>query len=322
MSHDVPTPDVSIVIVSMNQPKRLEKCLCSLYAQSNRATVEIWVVAYRFSRENLVWLRKTFPDVNVLVSEELRGFSENNNLALRKARGRYAFLLNDDTWMDAPVVDALVQTFCEHADAAVVLPKILNADGSTQYCGAPPFPLTRLFFSTGRKRPAWKESRWVKSSGVFQTHDIVGAAFMARMDIFRELGFLDEQYFFTPEDIAYSSLVNERGWACYVNATVHLFHEGSASLKRSFVPCIVAMHRGCILYFGRHHALIGRLVALSILVRSTLKWIYWLPRRGENAMIHREMWRAAVATVFSRRTPKELFADYSKRTSVRQEQTT
>ena len=88
-------PKVSVVIVCMDRPDLLYPCLESLRAH-NRTELEIWVVAYRFSAENLARLQADWPAVKVVESRELRGFSENNNLALRQVTGEYCFIVNDD----------------------------------------------------------------------------------------------------------------------------------------------------------------------------------------------------------------------------------
>ena len=131
-------PLVSIVIVCMNRMDNLYPCLEGLRAHTS-VPYECFVVAYRFSPENLAKAQTDFPWVSWVVSDELRGFSENNNLALRQARGRYCFVLNDDTEMSQDVIGALVRDFERlPQDAAIVSPRLLNADGSLQLCGRPP----------------------------------------------------------------------------------------------------------------------------------------------------------------------------------------
>lgn len=58
---------------------------------------ECFVVAYLFSKENLEKVKHDFPWVKFIENNEIRGFSENNNLALRQAKGKYCFVQNDDT---------------------------------------------------------------------------------------------------------------------------------------------------------------------------------------------------------------------------------
>ncbi len=87
---------VSIVIVCMNRPDNLYPCLDSI--QKNTTTdYETFVVAYLYDKAKLAEARARYPRVNFLESDDVRGFAENNNLALRQVRGAYCFILNADT---------------------------------------------------------------------------------------------------------------------------------------------------------------------------------------------------------------------------------
>ena len=126
-------PKVSVVIVCMNRPDLLYPCLEGIRTHTSVA-YDVWVVAYRFSDENLARLRADWPGVNIVESRELRGFSENNNLALRQASGKYCFIVNDDTLMEMPVIDRLVADIESLGpEAAAVSPKIVFADGRVYY---------------------------------------------------------------------------------------------------------------------------------------------------------------------------------------------
>jgi len=88
-------PTVSIVIVCMNNLKNLYPCLESIKKYTT-VSYETLVTAYLFTPENLKKAKEDFPWVTFIESNEIRGFSENNNLALRQAKGRYCFVLNDE----------------------------------------------------------------------------------------------------------------------------------------------------------------------------------------------------------------------------------
>ena len=104
------SPTVSVIIVCMNRLDNLYPCLESIRRYTS-VSYEVILTAYMFERANLERLRLDFPEVKVVESNELRGFSENNNLALRRARGKYCFVVNDDTYFVEPVIDALVEDF-------------------------------------------------------------------------------------------------------------------------------------------------------------------------------------------------------------------
>lgn len=305
-------PVVSVVIVCMDQMARLRTCLDSLFAQNTRVPFETWVVAYRFSSSHLQDLRREYPGVLVVESDETRGFSENNNLALRQARGRYCFLLNDDTWMEMPVLDRLVDSFEIHPEAAIFMPKILNPDGSIQFCGGVDMTIGYwLFQAFHLAKWRTRRSRYANQPGAFRTRNILGAAFMIRTEALRALGFLDERYFFSPEDTALSTLANRRGYSCWVDAGIEIFHDHSSTLKAHYLPVLLALQRGNRLFFADRGRLQGATITLLWALRDILTFFYWSFRRGESARLHRQVWSAMLRTVFSRATPKELFVRYS-----------
>lgn len=304
--------EVSVAIVCMNQPQRLSVCLDSLFAHNGGFPFEVWVVAYMFSPDNLRLLRERYPQVRVIESNEIRGFAENNNLALRRARGRYCFLLNDDTRMEMDVLARLAESFSQHPDVAVFMPKILNWDGTVQSCGDDELTVGRWFLrELGILKWGNRHLDAKMHGGVFPTHHVGGAAFMIRTAVLKELGYLDERYFFTPEDAALSALANERGYRCCVNPDVEVYHECHTTLKAHFLPVMVAMQRGQRLFFSRgskwRDSWVGGLMAF----RAVLKLLYWCARRGQAAREHRHVWSVLLRTSFARETPKELFVRYS-----------
>ena len=204
-------PEVSIIIVSMNRPDILFPCLDSIKAYT-KVPYETLVVAYLYTRENQILLREKYPWVTIVESNELRGFSENNNLALKMAAGRYCFVVNDDTVQKVPVVDRLVEDMKRLPDnAAAVSPRIVLADGRLQTCGRGPWSPWRYAQHYLHRVDETRPSRWNKSAGLFQTYTLNGACFLIKTDVFRKLGWFDERFFFTPEDIALGHALNAAG---------------------------------------------------------------------------------------------------------------
>jgi GT2 family glycosyltransferase len=121
----------------------LYACLDSLFAQ-NRTPLDVWVVAYLMQAEHREALAARYPAIHIIESREVRGFAENNNLALRQIDSEYCFVVNDDTLQSMPVVDRLLEDFAKLPEnAAVVQPKIVFADGRVQTCGRAPWTAWR-----------------------------------------------------------------------------------------------------------------------------------------------------------------------------------
>ncbi len=325
---------VSIVIVSMNNVRQLYPCLDSI-RQFTHVPYEIWVVAYMFSPENLLDAKQKYPRVHWIESHEIRGFSENNNLALRQVTGEYTFVLNDDTYFTMPVIDQLVDDFSliENFElgtlnlelrpkrVAILSPRLDNPDGSVQVCGRPPYPWISFIFDF-LCNPTVRVSDYVNQKGLFQSYNIIGAAFLIRTEVFKSMGWFDENYFFTPEDIALSTRLNLQGWQCWVDADASLVHLGGMSGKSTSMTQTALMPaavRGTVLFYTSGKPLLRFVTRCLIALRSLFKILshglrYLFGRSQHHRILIIGNWNIFL-TSFSSRSPKTLFLHYYQRLS-------
>jgi len=309
--------EVSIVIVCMNNLENLYPCLDSIKKHTS-ISYETLVVAYLFEKENMEKVRSDYPWVTFIESNQIRGFSENNNIALQQAKGKYCFVLNDDTKMTMPVIDLLVDTIKKlPEDVAIISPVVIYPDGKIQFCGRPPknwitFILQMLHL--------WNENhgKYVNRKGVFRSYNIVGAAFLIKKDIFRKYGWFDETYFFCPEDIALSTLLNEEGYRCYVDSNVKLVHSGGMtykSLSWTKTATQPATCRGHLLFYSKNNII--RRIALSSVVLAvncvrylvhTIKGAWGKKPNADYVLAKCDL--NCIKICFCNKTPKEIFIKF------------
>ena len=302
---------VSVVIVSMNRPDLLYPCLEGLYAQT-KAPLEVWVVAYLYSEENLARLKADWPAAKVVESRELRGFSENNNLALKQITGDYCFIVNDDTLMAMPVVDALLADFDRlPADAAIVSPKIVFPDGRVQTSGRAPWSAWRYLKHYLHLVDETKPSAWSMKEGLFRTWTVNGACFLIRTDVFREAGWFDETYVFTPEDVALGHRVNDLGYTVWADADVVITHLAGGTVSRLEAAIKPTRVRGALQFYSGgnpvKYALLGGFVWC---VEALRRLKYRFADRSDpasHAAIMDATARNVMRSVFTKRTSKEIF---------------
>lgn len=316
-------PQVSVIIVSMNRPDLLYPCLDDLFA-TTAATLEVFVVAYRYTPENLADLRSKYPEVKVVESPELRGFSENNNLALRQASGRYCLVVNDDTRIRMPLIDSLLEDFSRLPEsAAAISPKIVFPDGRIQTLGRAPWTACRYLRHYLHLVDETRPTKWSMQEGLFRTWTLNGACFLIRTDVFREAGWFDETYTFTPEDIALGQKLNEMGYTVWADSDVEITHLAGGTVSR-WEPVIKPVRvRGALLLYSRGSRLRRFLMASFIyLVESFRQLKWWLtlrltrkpvtpdPDRGSRAAIlHASARNVRRYALFTRRSPKEIFQE-------------
>jgi len=320
--------EVSIVIVCMNRPDNLWPCLESIN-RLNATPCETFVVAYMFSEENLRRLREEWPGVRVVESRDLRGFSENNNLALKLVTTPFTFIVNDDTEMDMPVIDRLLEDFRKIPDAAAISPKIVFPDGRVQTCGRGPWTPWRWMRHYVSAVDETRPSRWTMQDGVFPTWTLNGACFMIRTDVFREAGFFDETYTFTPEDIALGTLLSRKGHRIYTDADAVIIHKAGATASRIEPAIKPARVRGDLIFYSSMrklrspqgtygiNPLLYGLLGAWVWTYEALRGIKYMfvkwsdsPEASEaerHNSIMRRTSRNVRHYVFSRLSPKEIF---------------
>ena len=312
--------DVSIVIVCMNNLKNLYPCLDSI-KKYTKVSYEVLVNAYLFSKENLQKVRDDFPWVTFIESNEIRGFSENNNLALKHARGKYCFVLNDDTEFNMPCIDMLMETFSKVPDnVAIVSPRTIYPDGRVQTCGRP-YKDWKIVIKEGLHLYNEKyDTKYTHKDGIFQSYNIIGAAFMIKTDIFKSVGWFDERYFFAPEDFALSTLLNKKGYACYVNADVDVIHyEGMTgktnALSLTQTATRPAGNKGKLIFYSDDKKWLYIVFGVWMLIQSFAQFlvhgIKGISQRNPNiySILAIGDWRTCM-TLFSNKTPKEIFTKY------------
>lgn len=308
--------DVSIVIVCMNNLKNLYPCLNSIKKYTN-VSYETFVVAYLFSKENLQKVKQDFPWVTFIESNEIRGFAENNNLALKRAKGKYCFVVNDDTEMHMPVIDKLIEDFYGLSEkVAIISPKIVTPVGAISACGKRPVPFWLYVFGVFRLGNNIGK-KFVNGVGLFKSYNIIGAAFIIKTAIFKRIGWFDETYFFCPEDVVVSETLNEMGYECWVDANIEITHyEGMSSKSTSLTQTATkpAALMGEIIHYTQDHKfkeiyvrpILGGIAFLQMIFHVLC---FSLKKENYHKILALGYYNSFIAS-FSRKSPKDIFIKY------------
>lgn len=312
-------PQVSIVIVCMNNLKNLIPCLDSIYKYTTDISFEILVVAYLFSEENLKIVREKYPEVDFIVNNEYTGFSENNNIALRKSRGKYSFCLNDDTEFVEPVLKQLVADFERLPEnAAIVSPIIYLTENRDLQIGRPKMSwvdmlLWQLHIGEEKRGKNYTDA----DSGLARTWNISGGVFMIKRDLFEQEGWFDEYFFFTPEDIALGTGLRKKGYELYVDHSLHVLHYfgESRNFKMTQLATEPASTKGNLVYFSKGnpvaYALLGFCMTIVMGLRMLAGYILAVVKKRPNKWALKALTAAhCIAAIYSRKTPKQLFIKY------------
>ncbi|MCA9969970.1 MAG: glycosyltransferase family 2 protein [Anaerolineales bacterium] len=272
------SPDVSIVIVSWNVRALLRACLTAVARAREEAALEVIVVDGASADGSADMVTAEFPWVTLIACDENVGFPRGNNLGLARANGRYLYLLNPDTELQAGALAAMVAYLDQHPDVGVVGSQLRYADGRIQSSRRRfPSVLTGLFESTWLQPLAPRRllrNYYALDLPDDQTADVdwvMGASLMTRRAVLAQVGGLDEAYFMYSEELDWCRRIKDAGWrVVYLPTAVVVHHEGKSS-EQAVTARHVNFNRAKLRYFRKFH---GRAAAglIRLVLLANYAW--------------------------------------------------
>jgi GT2 family glycosyltransferase len=301
--------DLSIVIVTWNSRRDIERCLHTLARYSSGVAVEIIVFDNASTDGTAAWVTTHFPEARLISSEVNLGFARANNRAAREAEGRHLLFLNPDTWVDSDLATELVRFLDSHPQAGACAPRVLNPDGSLQRGTMRTLPtletlfydqtgLSRLFPGSRRFGRYWMT--WWDHNDMREVEQAAGACFAIRRGLFEQIGGFDEGYFMYYEDVELCRAVMAAGWKTFFLPQARVYHVGGQSTIQAVSRNFPELHRSMYRYFRRHHgrgaAWLAKLIVGvgelgKIIVIMSLMLIERFQRRPKYWRTRREQFR-------------------------------
>lgn len=261
--------DVSVSIANFGQRLLLEQCLRSLFETSEGLSLEVFVVDNASRDGSVDMVREEFPDVQLIVNENNRGYAAANNQAIARSRGRYVLVLNNDTVVLRNAIPSMVAFLNEHPQVGMLGPRVLNSDGTLQRsCSTFPslWRLTSRALYIDKLLPGnpvtgtLSMSYWEYDS-ISEVDVISGCCMLVRKDVIRQVGLMDERFFFYAEEADWCYRAKQNGWKVCFLPEAEIIHYGG----RSTEDCTGEMHtqyfRSRLQYYEKHFSQLGYLTA-------------------------------------------------------------
>jgi GT2 family glycosyltransferase len=280
---------LSIILVCWNNKAYLEPCLRSLYESPLGCIFDVVVVDNGSTDGSQEMLREKFPEVKLIQNDQNLGLSRASNQGIAATQSKYVLLLNNDTIVNKSSIDVMVDFLEKTPDAGGVGGKLLNPDGSVQFCYNH-FPTlieefliaTRLGellsegYPTVINAEEQKEISWVSS-----------ACLMLRRAALDQVGLLDEDYFIYGDEVDLQYRLKNAGWKVFFLPQATTIHFGGRSMDRWRRRKMV--YRGKMLFFHKNYGFFRTSVLRAMLgILSAIKVIIWsisfvLPKQREKA---------------------------------------
>lgn len=282
----VTAPRVGAVVVSFNTRDLLLQCLESLFAHAGMP-LHVVVVDNASADGSGAAVRARFPEVTVIESPANVGFSRANNLGLRAAGGEYALVLNSDCQVLAGTVPALCAVLDAQADAGIVGPRTVGADGRPQVSFGPALtPLAewrqgRLVRGVRNGDPASLREAEERLARAAEPAWVSASCFLARRAALDAVGGFDESFFLYEEDVDLCLRVRKAGWRVVYTPSASVVHHLGRSMEHSPALARLEYHKSHLRYYGKHNPPVQR-VALRAWMAGRAAWGWLRAGPGER----------------------------------------
>ncbi|HXF61951.1 MAG TPA: glycosyltransferase family 2 protein [Caldilineaceae bacterium] len=217
---------VSVVILNWNAAQDTIRCARQISAWQ-QLTPRVWIVDNGSSEDHLpclhAFLRDELPNGQLIRNVRNLGFSGGTNrgieAALRHSDAPILLLNNDATIAEADMF-RLLAALDSDPTIGVVGPVILDAEQET-------------VISAGNKDLVWRHQNAIRTPppAAVSVAYVSGAVALVRAKLFREVGLLDEHYFFNVEIADLCRRARQHGYRTVVEPAARAYH----NLNRSSV---------------------------------------------------------------------------------------
>ena len=216
--------ELSIITVNYNGLKDTCALIDSITFNED---MEVIVVDNGSRKDEANYLQDLYPAIKAIRSEKNLGFAGGNNLGIKAAKGRYLYLVNNDTIFKDFNPQVLIQRLESSQMIGVVCPKIRFAwdNNPIQFAGYTPLsPITIRNKSIG-----FGEEDKGQYDTPHQTPYAHGAAMMLKRKVIDKVGLMPECYFLYYEELDWSMMIARAGYEIWYEPASTIYHKESQS---------------------------------------------------------------------------------------------
>lgn len=255
-----PSKLFSAVILSYNSGRYLEECLLRLAAALAEFDTpsEIWVIdngSQDGSQQILRRLTETYPDLlRPLYLPSNTGTTVSRNLAFRQCSGRYVLVLDSDATIDAPALRALKNVLDTDDTVGLVAPRLRYPDDRFQIS-------TDQFPTLARKLQRFLSLKTMEAAAHLpalreEVDYAISACWLLRREVLDRVGLLDENIFYSPEDVDFCVRIWQAGLRIVYEPAAVVTHDAQELSRGAKLSRFTIRHgQGLLYYFWKHRYL-------------------------------------------------------------------
>ena len=250
-------PLFSAVILSFNSERYIEHCVTSLLtAFAGFAQASEILIFDNGSRDNsrtlIATLVERHPDtVKALYADTNLGTTVSRNRAIAMARGAFILILDSDATIDSAALTILKSALEADSSIGMAVPQLRYPDGRFQL-SADQFPtvtrkIQRFFTLKSMEQSAQPQD------APTDVDYAISACWLLPRAVVAQVGPLDEQIFYSPEDVDYCVRIWLAGYRIVYLPQAVAIHDAQELSRRAKFFRFTLSHAGGLVYLFRKH---------------------------------------------------------------------
>lgn len=241
-------PLISIITVNYNGNEITDLFLKSIFEITYK-NIEVFVVDNNSAISPDI-LKVKYPSINLIKSPNNVGFAAGNNLAIRQSKGKYCFLLNNDTEVTYHFLEPIVELMEGNPNIGIASSKLLyfSKPDTIQYAGH-----NGINFYTGRGfGVGFMETDSGQYNQSYQTQLGHGAAMLISKKAIEKVGLMAELFFLYYEEIDFCERIKQAGFQIWYCGQSVVFHKESITTGKSSPLKTYYLTRNRLIYTKRN----------------------------------------------------------------------
>lgn len=225
---------VFCIVLNWNGKHYLKKCLDSITGNSYKNIV-IVVVDNASTDGSQEFVKKNYPQIELIVNKENLGWTGGNNKGVRYALKNKAdciFVINNDTEIEKNCIRELLKVLYSNESIGIVGPKIYLSEQNGKRT-------KKISFAGGKFTPnrffgvhiGINKIDKGQFSKVQRTEFITGAAILIKSEVFKKIGVFDRRFFIYYEEADFCLRAKKRGYDILFCPSAHVYHMFSGTVE-------------------------------------------------------------------------------------------
>lgn len=216
--------NISIITVNYNGFKDTRELIDSITFNDD---MEVIVVDNGSIEDEAALILQRYPQVKTIRSDQNLGFAGGNNLGIKAAKGKYLFLINNDTIFKDFDIQFLIERLESSPSIGIVCPKIRFAWGNNLIQFAGYTPLSKM--TVRNQAIGYGKEDKGQYDVPHPTPYAHGAAMLIKRGAIEKVGLMPECYFLYYEEFDWSMMFARAGYEIWYEPACTIYHKESQS---------------------------------------------------------------------------------------------